>query len=71
MFILYSTVTSEPPAGMSVKLPDVSVDASIARENVDRTARSGFTDVATGSTTLGWLGKITAHKPETSIKAQS
>jgi ubiquinone/menaquinone biosynthesis C-methylase UbiE len=32
---------------------------------------SGFTDVATGSTTLGWLGKITAHKPETSIKAQN
>jgi ubiquinone/menaquinone biosynthesis C-methylase UbiE len=32
---------------------------------------SGFTDVATGSTTLGWLGKITAQKPETSIKAQN
>jgi ubiquinone/menaquinone biosynthesis C-methylase UbiE len=32
---------------------------------------SGFTDVATGSTNLGWLGKITAHKPETSIKAQN
>jgi ubiquinone/menaquinone biosynthesis C-methylase UbiE len=25
---------------------------------------SGFIDVATGSTNLGWLGKITAHKPE-------
>jgi hypothetical protein len=32
---------------------------------------SGFTDVTTGSTNLGWLGKVTAHKPETSIKAQS
>jgi ubiquinone/menaquinone biosynthesis C-methylase UbiE len=32
---------------------------------------SGFTDVATGSTNLGWLGIITAHKPETSIKAQN
>jgi demethylmenaquinone methyltransferase/2-methoxy-6-polyprenyl-1,4-benzoquinol methylase len=30
---------------------------------------SGFVDVASGSTNLGWLGKITAHKPETSIKA--
>jgi ubiquinone/menaquinone biosynthesis C-methylase UbiE len=25
---------------------------------------SGFTDVATGSTNVGWLGKITARKPE-------
>jgi ubiquinone/menaquinone biosynthesis C-methylase UbiE len=25
---------------------------------------SGFTDVASGSTNLGWLGKITARKPE-------
>jgi ubiquinone/menaquinone biosynthesis C-methylase UbiE len=32
---------------------------------------SGFIDVATGGTSLGWLGKITAHKPETSIKAQN
>ena len=32
---------------------------------------SGFIDVASGSTNLGWLGKITAHKPETSIKAQT
>jgi ubiquinone/menaquinone biosynthesis C-methylase UbiE len=30
---------------------------------------SGFVDVAIGSTTLGWLGKITARKPATSIKA--
>jgi ubiquinone/menaquinone biosynthesis C-methylase UbiE len=30
---------------------------------------SGFVDAAIGSTNLGWLGKITAHKPETSIKA--
>jgi ubiquinone/menaquinone biosynthesis C-methylase UbiE len=30
---------------------------------------TGFTEVATGGTNLGWLGKITAHKPETSIKA--
>jgi ubiquinone/menaquinone biosynthesis C-methylase UbiE len=32
---------------------------------------SGFIDVTSGSTNLGWLGKITAHKPETSIKAQT
>ena len=32
---------------------------------------SGFVDVASGSTNLDWLGKITAHKPETSIKAQT
>jgi ubiquinone/menaquinone biosynthesis C-methylase UbiE len=32
---------------------------------------SGFIDVATGSTNLGWLGKITAHKPETSIEMES
>ena len=32
---------------------------------------SGFIDVASGSTNLGWLGKITAHKPETSIKAKT
>ncbi len=32
---------------------------------------SGFTDVATGSTNLGWLDKITAHKPETSINTQN
>jgi ubiquinone/menaquinone biosynthesis C-methylase UbiE len=32
---------------------------------------SGFIDVATGGTSLGWLGKITAHKPEISIKAQN
>jgi ubiquinone/menaquinone biosynthesis C-methylase UbiE len=32
---------------------------------------SGFSDVATGGTNLGWLGKITARKPETSIKAQN
>jgi hypothetical protein len=25
---------------------------------------SGFTDVASGSTNIGWLGKITARKPE-------
>ena len=30
---------------------------------------SGFVDVASGSTNLSWLGKITAHKPEASIKA--
>jgi ubiquinone/menaquinone biosynthesis C-methylase UbiE len=30
---------------------------------------SGFVDVASGGTNLSWLGKITAHKPETSIKA--
>ena len=32
---------------------------------------SGFIDVASGNTNLGWLGKITAHKPEISIKAQT
>ena len=32
---------------------------------------SGFVDVASGGTNLDWLGKITAHKPETSIKAQT
>ncbi len=32
---------------------------------------SGFTEIATESTNVGWLGKITACKPETSIKAQS
>ena len=32
---------------------------------------SGFVDVASGGTNLSWLGKITAHKPETSIKAQT
>ena len=32
---------------------------------------SRFADVTTGSTNLGWLGKITAHKPETSIRAQN
>jgi ubiquinone/menaquinone biosynthesis C-methylase UbiE len=32
---------------------------------------AGFIDVASGSANLGWLGKITAHKPETSIKAQT
>jgi ubiquinone/menaquinone biosynthesis C-methylase UbiE len=31
----------------------------------------GFVDVATGGTNLSWLGKITAHKPETSIKAHT
>jgi ubiquinone/menaquinone biosynthesis C-methylase UbiE len=31
---------------------------------------AGFTDISTGSTNLGWLGKITAHKPE-SIMAQN
>ena len=32
---------------------------------------SGFVDVASGSTNLSWLGKITAHKPEASIKAHT
>jgi ubiquinone/menaquinone biosynthesis C-methylase UbiE len=32
---------------------------------------TGFADVTTGSTNLAWLGKITAHKPETSIGAQN
>jgi ubiquinone/menaquinone biosynthesis C-methylase UbiE len=32
---------------------------------------SGFINVATGGTSLGWLGKITAHKPETSTEAQN
>jgi hypothetical protein len=32
---------------------------------------SGFIDVASGSTNLGWLGKITAHKPESSITVQT
>jgi ubiquinone/menaquinone biosynthesis C-methylase UbiE len=32
---------------------------------------SGFVDVASGSTDLSWLGKITAHKPGTSIKAHT
>ena len=32
---------------------------------------SGFVDVASGGTNLSWLGKITAHKPGTSIKAQT
>jgi ubiquinone/menaquinone biosynthesis C-methylase UbiE len=30
---------------------------------------SGFTDVASGSTNLGWLGKMTARKPETPVAA--
>ena len=30
---------------------------------------SGFTDVASGSTNLGWLGKMTARKPEVPIAA--
>jgi len=38
---------------------------------LDLVQASGFVDVATGSTNLGWLGKITAHKPETSIRAQN
>ena len=29
---------------------------------------SGFVDVTSGSTNLSWLGKITARKPETTIK---
>ena len=32
---------------------------------------SGFVAVASGSTNLSWLGKITAHKPEASIKAHT
>jgi ubiquinone/menaquinone biosynthesis C-methylase UbiE len=32
---------------------------------------SGFVDVASGGTNLSWLGKITAHKPENSIKAHT
>ena len=32
---------------------------------------SGFIDVATGGTNVGWLGKITARKPETSIEMES
>jgi ubiquinone/menaquinone biosynthesis C-methylase UbiE len=32
---------------------------------------AGFADVASGSTNLGWLGKITAHRPETPIRAQN
>jgi ubiquinone/menaquinone biosynthesis C-methylase UbiE len=32
---------------------------------------SGFIDVASAGTNLGWLGKITAHKPEISTKAQT
>ena len=31
---------------------------------------SGFVDVASGGTNLRWLGKLTARKPETSLKAQ-
>lgn len=30
---------------------------------------SGFTDVASGSTNLGWLGKMTARKPEIPVAA--
>jgi ubiquinone/menaquinone biosynthesis C-methylase UbiE len=30
---------------------------------------SGFTDVASGSTNLGWLGKMTARKPEVPVAA--
>jgi ubiquinone/menaquinone biosynthesis C-methylase UbiE len=30
---------------------------------------SGFTDVASGSTNLGWLGKMTARKPEVPVVA--
>ena len=32
---------------------------------------SGFVDIASGSTNLSWLGKITAQKPEASIKAHT